>query len=83
MADRVMPEIDRERCTECGDCVEACPEHALTLQKGIGIVLDEEACAYCGDCEEICPQGAIRLPYVIRLAEHEDRPNKQVQGEKG
>jgi len=61
MAERVMPEIDRERCTVCGDCIETCPEHALTI--------DEESCAYCGNCEDICPLGAIQLPYSIRLAD--------------
>jgi len=68
MAERVMPEIDRERCTLCGDCVNACPHDALSMQPERGIVLDEEACAYCGDCEAICPSGAISLPYDIRLA---------------
>ena len=73
MSERIMPEIDRERCTLCGDCVEACPQHALSVQPERGIVLDEEACAYCGDCEDVCPLGAISLPYDIRLAPTRDR----------
>jgi formate hydrogenlyase subunit 6/NADH:ubiquinone oxidoreductase subunit I len=69
MAERIMPKIDRERCTLCGDCVEACPNDALSLERERGIVLDEEACAYCGDCEDVCPLGAISLPYDIRLGD--------------
>lgn len=82
MAERVMPEIDRERCTACGDCIEACPEHALALQPETGIALDEESCAYCGDCEEVCPHGAIRLPYEIRLAHHKEGAAERVEGDK-
>ncbi len=68
MTKQVMPEIDREICNLCGECLAACPVHALSLSPTEGIVLDEELCAYCGDCEGICPEGAIRLPYEIRLS---------------
>ena len=69
MTKKVMPEIDREICDLCGDCLAACPTQALSLDaERRVIVLDDEHCAYCGDCEAICPAGAIRLPYEIRLA---------------
>jgi len=64
MAKPVLPEIDRERCDLCGDCLSACPHGALRLA-GDSLVLDEEHCAYCGDCEEICPRGAITLSFEI------------------
>jgi NAD-dependent dihydropyrimidine dehydrogenase PreA subunit len=70
---RPMPVIDADRCDLCGDCVLACPNHAVSLKADDGLVLDEEACAYCGDCEDICPQGAIRLPYDIRGAASDSR----------
>jgi len=66
MAQKVMPEINREVCILCGDCVGSCPTGALTLTEK-AVVLDEELCAYCGDCEDICPQGAIMLPFEILL----------------
>lgn len=65
-----MPEINREICTLCGQCVASCPHGAASLVAG-QIVLDEDACDYCGDCEEICPVGAIGLPYDIILP-HQD-----------
>jgi len=69
MTKKVMPEIDREICNLCGDCLPACPTQALSLDAEQRlIILNEELCAYCGDCEAICPECAIRLPYEIRLA---------------
>ena len=68
MVNRIMPEIDAARCNLCGDCVEACPEGAASIEDG-RVVLDPESCAYCGDCEELCPMGAIALPYDIVLAD--------------
>ncbi|MFP3897601.1 MAG: 4Fe-4S binding protein [Anaerolineales bacterium] len=62
--DRATPEIDRERCTLCGDCVEKCPEEAVHIHAG-EVIIDEELCEYCGECEDICPMGAIALPYEI------------------
>ena len=61
---RVMPEIDVELCTLCGDCVTGCPQGAAEIVEG-RVVLDEEGCVYCGSCEDICPEGAIALPYDI------------------
>lgn len=70
-----MPEIDMELCTGCGDCVSACPQHAVSLEQGKP-QLDEELCAYCGDCEDICPVGAIALPYeIIVLPPDEEERN--------
>lgn len=75
MAQKVMPEIDRESCIMCGDCVAACPSSALSLSDE-AVALDEERCAYCGDCEDICPQGAIRLPFEIILSDHPETEGK-------
>ena len=65
---RIMPEIDKDICILCGDCVAACPNGSLTISPEKDILLDEETCGYCGVCEDICPVGAIRLPYDIVLA---------------
>ena len=66
--DRVMPEIDKARCIQCGDCVPNCPQNALQIVSGEPVV-DPERCSYCGECEEVCPVGAISLPYEIVLLE--------------
>ena len=46
-----------ERCTGCGDCMEACPENALSRTAG-GILPDPARCAHCGRCVAACPAGA-------------------------
>jgi NAD-dependent dihydropyrimidine dehydrogenase PreA subunit len=64
---KIMPIIDQELCTGCGDCVDSCPEGALALEKGFAVILAPEDCQYCGDCEELCSFGAIARPFEIIL----------------
>ncbi len=53
------PEIDRDRCTMCGTCVERCPTHAILLVPGRGPMLLGPLCEGCGMCQLSCPAGAI------------------------
>ncbi|MEN6440097.1 MAG: glycyl-radical enzyme activating protein [Syntrophobacter sp.] len=50
--------IYADKCLECGACVEACPNAAITLDPSIGI--DRKQCAGCGNCARACPTGALR-----------------------
>jgi len=47
----------KAKCIGCRACIEACPEHALSL-KPDGIVTDVRRCKNCGACVEACPSGA-------------------------
>jgi ferredoxin len=68
MVDEIwLPQIDKELCTGCGDCIAACPTQALGLFDGLALVTAPAACNYCGECEMVCPVGAIALPYQIVL----------------
>ncbi len=49
-----------ERCIQCGACVEACPEKALTWKDG-GLDTDRSRCNGCGTCVSVCPAGAREL----------------------
>lgn len=62
-----LPQIDKELCTGCGDCIVTCPTGALELVNGVAVVTEPAACNYCGECETICPVDAIALPYQIVL----------------
>jgi dihydroorotate dehydrogenase subfamily 1 len=52
------PEIDHERCTKCGICVNVCPVMAMNMNT---IVENNcERCIQCGLCESKCPVEAIK-----------------------
>lgn len=48
------------RCTRCGDCVEACPEDAVSLN-GNSVRIDRHRCDLCGDCADVCVAEAIEV----------------------
>lgn len=48
------------KCIGAQDCIEVCPENALTLTPG-GIVTDGEKCTLCGLCADACPSKAIEM----------------------
>lgn len=45
-----------ERCIRCGDCVAACPQHALKLDEQI--VRNSHLCKRHTRCVDVCPSGA-------------------------
>jgi Fe-S-cluster-containing hydrogenase component 2 len=52
---------DRDSCSECGTCVEACPISAITMKDDDGPAVDETFCMGCGVCAFKCPNDAMRL----------------------
>jgi pyruvate formate lyase activating enzyme len=48
------------KCLVCGDCIRACPEHALDISAG-QIVRERSKCIACGKCAEACPSGAMEM----------------------
>jgi pyruvate formate lyase activating enzyme len=48
-----------ERCRLCGDCIQACPRHAIG-DPAAGLKIPEE-CDACGTCAEACVAGAREL----------------------
>jgi MinD superfamily P-loop ATPase len=60
----VEPDIDPERCTGCGLCVEKCFTDALALRDGLA-VLDPVACEGCALCLHLCPAQAIVMRPVV------------------
>ena len=51
--------VDKDKCTACGSCVEACPVDAIKVEEKA--IIDEENCIDCGTCVDECPEEAISL----------------------
>lgn len=64
-----MPEIDPEKCSGCGLCIDACACNALALVDAVVTVITTEDCGWCLQCETICPTGAIACPFEIVIEE--------------
>ncbi|MHC4414693.1 MAG: (Fe-S)-binding protein [Planctomycetota bacterium] len=76
MNDQKLPVVDVDKCTACGDCVEACPRdlfeimplaHSLIVQCKAPLEGDEAraicqvACDACGRCAQDAAPGLIRM----------------------
>ncbi len=86
-----LPEVGfLAACTRCGDCVRACPVHAIVTVPADGglaagtprLELDHEPCIACPDmpCTRACPTAALTVPGSgwagYRLAELEFHPER-------
>ena len=60
---RPLPDLlyAREKCEQCGTCIETCPHDALSFGADGFIEVDRLKCAACGDCVAVCPQSALEL----------------------
>jgi NAD-dependent dihydropyrimidine dehydrogenase PreA subunit len=65
------PVINKGKCSQCGTCVDICPEDVLFLDpdgESPRVVYPDE-CWHCASCVIDCPQEAVRLyiPLPMRL----------------
>ena len=51
--------VDKEECTGCETCIEACPVEAILMVDGVAEINQEE-CVECRTCIDECPAGAIK-----------------------
>lgn len=56
---RKIIQIDKDKCTGCGACAEACHEGAIGMVDGKAELLRDDYCDGLGDCLPTCPTGAI------------------------
>lgn len=66
-------------CLGYGDCVNVCPEGAITVENGVARV-NPQKCVGCGICTRICPNGIIHLindtsRVVVECSNHDTGAN--------
>jgi MinD superfamily P-loop ATPase len=54
----LIPRVEENVCTYCGNCEEVCQFHALAVI-GKKTLVFPELCHGCGSCTLVCPEGAI------------------------
>jgi MinD superfamily P-loop ATPase len=55
-----FPELDQEKCRQCGRCAHACTRNAIFWTKGKPPLFFDELCDACGACFVACPAKAIK-----------------------
>jgi ferredoxin len=68
---RVNPACKEALCTQCGDCLSACPSGAMLMQPYPKV--DPKKCASCFCCVEACPEKALMIPMADELLEKRSR----------
>ena len=54
----LIPRVDAEKCTLCGECGEICRYSAI-VRVGAKVLVYPELCHGCGGCSLVCPADAI------------------------
>lgn len=53
-------ELDPDKCTGCGLCLEVCPHNVFSLESRKAVITDKDRCMECGACSSNCAFGALR-----------------------
>lgn len=52
--------VDKDKCSGCGPCVESCPVEAIKIENNVAVV-DADTCIDCGACVDACPSQALSV----------------------
>ena len=61
LRDVVTLELNVDRCTGCGRCVEVCPHAVFEINERKALMIDRDACMECGACAMNCPAEAVSV----------------------
>jgi len=53
--------IDKDKCTGCGECVDICPADVLEIVDEKCEPTKIEECLGCESCVETCPESAVEV----------------------
>lgn len=68
LKDVVTLELNPERCTGCGMCLEVCPHAVLAKENGRVRISDRDSCMECGACARNCPAEALSVQAGVGCA---------------
>ena len=93
MNEHSLPVVDEDKCTACGDCVEACPKdlfslHAVdhrlwvackNLEHGDEVLVDcEVGCTACGKCAMDAPGTLIEMKHNLPVVNYSEAHNTRM-----
>lgn len=55
------PELIKDLCVRCGECVDVCPTGAAAIAENKYPAYDLEKCIGCAQCIALCPVSAIKI----------------------
>ena len=59
----ISPSIDKNSCTKCEVCLEACDVEAIKMT-GKGAEINSDKCIGCAMCIAVCEFGAVNIPWA-------------------
>jgi len=76
--DHIKYIIIPEKCTMCGDCLDACKDNAILGEKKkpylsgyMPYEIVQKRCTKCGECMKVCTYDAVKLMSTREMAETE------------
>ncbi len=64
----VTLQLDENKCTGCGMCLEVCPHEVFKMNSSHVIIRNRDACMECGACSLNCPAVAIAVQSGVGCA---------------
>ena len=68
LKDVVTLQLDENKCTGCGMCLDVCPHEVFKMNSSHAIIQNRDACMECGACSRNCPFGAISVESGVGCA---------------
>ena len=68
LKDVVTLQLDLEKCTGCGTCLEVCPQGVLGINGKKAAIVRRDACIECGACALNCPFEALSVEVGVGCA---------------
>jgi NAD-dependent dihydropyrimidine dehydrogenase PreA subunit len=61
--------LDKDKCTGCGRCVEACPRGVFAMRERKAVIGDADSCIECGACQRNCAFNAVSVSSGVGCAQ--------------